>query len=195
MRQLRKRRERLKNAESLKGDLMELDDAIKSRRSVRRWSDKDIPKEMLFQLVEAARYAPSSCNRQSVKLLIVAKKENVKFLGGITYGGTGYAHKAAAIILVLADVRVYPLPLERHTPYLDGAAAIQNILLAANQLGLGAVWLNWVASEANEEKARKRFKIVKHFLPVSMVALGFPAVKPERPARKNIEEYAIFENF
>ena len=110
-------------------------------------------------------------------------------------GGAGFAGNAPLGILVVCDARSYTLPIERHTPYLDGAAAIENMLLAGSALGIEGTWLNWGTSKASEELIRKELKIPDYCLPVSMVVLGYPAVKVGTPARKKIEEVMFIDEF
>lgn len=174
---------------------MQLNEAIKNRRSIRKWQDKKVPKRVIEKLVEAAAWAPSSCNRQAVKILVVAESESKKFLGKSIAGAVGFAEKAPLVLVVMADVRVYSLPGERHTAFLDCAAAIQNILLKAHELRLGACWINWILSRKNEKIAFEKFNIPVYFLPTSIIALGFPAVKVEIPERKPLREFVKFEKF
>ena len=103
---------------------MNLDDAIKGRTSVRKWTNQPIADNDLEELVEAASHAPQSCDRQSMKFLAVRDRESIRFLCSKPNGGIGFAHNCALAILVLANLRTYTLPIERHTIYLAGAAAI-----------------------------------------------------------------------
>lgn len=176
-------------------NIKEVEKIIKGRRSVRLWLEKKVPRKLVNKLIDAARYAPSSCNRQPLKFLVLEKKEDLAFIAGKTVGGVGFAHKAALAILVLADARVYSLPVERHTPYLDGAAAIQNLLLSAFAHGLGAVWLNWYTSHKGEEETRKRFNIPEHMLPISLIGLGYPALTPPAPTRKKVSDLIEWNSF
>jgi len=174
---------------------LELQEAIRERRSVRKWLEKKIPEKTINQLIDAASWAPSSCNRQAVKILAVQEKEGREFLGRITNGGVGFAHKAPLLLLFMADSRVYSLPVERHTPHLDCAAAIQNLLLKAHELGLGAVWLNWCLNQKSEAETYKRFKIPAYFTICSLVAAGYPAIKAEDIPRKPLEQFFVREKF
>lgn len=174
---------------------MLLDEVMKGRRSVRKWLNKAVGKNQILVLADAARYAPCSCNRQSIKLLVLQKREDIIFLGRKLSGGTGFAHNANILIVILVDIRSYDFIVEKYAPYLDGAAAIQNILLKAHESGLGAVWLNWVMNRNNEDKIFKKFNILPHLLPISAVAIGWPALVPSLPARKNVEELVVFDKF
>lgn len=165
---------------------------IKSRRSVRTWKGGSIPEHAIVKLIEAAIWAPSSCNRQPCRFLVVGRKDERKFLGSILPGGIGFAKKAPLHIVVSVDARFYRLPQERHTIFLDGAAAIENMLLMAHHLGLGACWLNWVVNKMNDERFRKKFKVPQYLLPVALIAMGFPALVPKPRARRRIEDVVTY---
>lgn len=168
---------------------------IKARRSIRRWKNLEISNKIIENLVDAARWAPCSSDKQTCKFLIIRDKKSIEFLGKRFAGGVGFAHTATVHILVLVDMRRYRLPFERHMAYLDGAAAIENILLMAHSLGLGACWLNWSISESNEKKVYKLFNIPRYMLPISVIALGYPDIMPEPPARKDITDFMVYERF
>jgi len=168
---------------------------VKTRRSIRKWKEKEVPDILIDKLIDAARWAPSSCNRQTCKFLIIHDEEKRKLIGNAVIGGVGFASKAPIHILVLVDVRPYHLPVERHLPFLDAAAAIENMLLMAHSLGLGACWLNWTVSRKNEEKIRRINSIPEHMMPIALIALGYPDVVPKPPARKKIKDFTEFESF
>ena len=94
--------------------------------------------------------------------------------------------------MVLVDARFYHLPQERHTIFLDGAAAIENMLLMAHHLGLGGCWLNWVVRTRADERFRKKFKVPQYLLPVASIALGFPAFVSMPRARRRIEDVVTY---
>lgn len=168
---------------------------IKGRKSVRRWKNSEVSDEIIEKLVDAARWAPCSSDKQTCKLLIIRDEKGIDFLGKRLAGGSGFAHTAAVHILVLVDMRRYRLPLERHMAYLDGAAAIENVLLMAHSLGLGACWLNWSISESNEKKVYELFNIPRYMLPISVIAIGYPDIISESPARKEIKKFVVYERF
>ena len=168
---------------------------IKGRRSVRRWKNSEVSNEIIENFVDAARWAPCSSDRQTCKFLVIQDKKNIEFLGKRLAGGIGFAHTAAVHILVLVDMRRYRLPFERHMAYLDGAAAIGNVLLMAHSMGLGACWLNWSISESNEKKVYELFNIPGYMLPISVIALGYPDIISEPPARKAIKDFEAYERF
>jgi len=176
---------------------MYLKEIIKQRRSIRTWSECDVSDEELMELIDAARWAPSTGNKQAIKFLIIRDKEKKDFIARIVGGGIGFSHHAPVHILVLIDIRGYLSPSYRHMPYLDTGAAIQNMLLMAHSLGLGACWLNWDGSVSprSEEKVYENFKIPRNYLITSMIVIGRRSFNPEGPPRREIKELIILESF
>jgi hypothetical protein len=111
--------------------------AIKTCRAIRISEDKPIPRETLEQLTELATYAPSNCNVQELRFIIVDDQELKEQLTDM--GASIPIHKAPQGILILYDHR------STNSEYQDwlqsGAAATQNLLLAAHALGLGTCWM------------------------------------------------------
>lgn len=174
---------------------MELLELIRSRRSIRKWKDKNIPDKSIRVLLDAARWAPSSCNRQTCCFLVIRQEEKRKVIGNAVVRGISFACKAPVHILVLVDVRSYHLPGERYLPFLDAAAAIENMLLMAHYLGLGACWIDWSISPRNEKRVRRMLNIPHWMMPIALIALGYPDIVPKIPARRKLEDLIIYENF
>ena len=113
---------------------MDIFDAIKNRRSVRRFEDRPVPEEIIGKIVEAGQWAPSACNRQDWKFIIVDSEE-VK--GNLLRETTAhFVGKAPLLIFVVYSNRTDNLEYKDHL--LSAAMAAQNMQLAAHALGLGA---------------------------------------------------------
>ena len=156
---------------------MNLFQAIKTRRSIRIYEDKPVPRETLEQLIELATYAPSNCNVQGWRFIIVddqALKEQLTDMGASIL-----IHKAPQGILILYDHR------STNTEYQDwlqsGAAATQNLLLAAHALGLGTCW---VCHLPPRKHLRALFGIPAFFTPVAYILIGYSKRMPLEIPRK-----------
>lgn len=157
-----------------------LKEIIKSRRSVRIFLPDALSSEEIEKLVEAAKWAPSSCNCQSLKFIFVKKPELKEMISNsMTLGGI-FTHLAPLILIVLADKRAYRFPDDRYVPYQDAAAAIQNVLLEAESLGLGACWVAYTSYSniKNELMIRHSLGIPKQMLICGAVAIGKPNQEP-----------------
>lgn len=168
------------------------------RRSVRRWSDKPVDKSMLRSLVEAALWGPSSCNRQPTKFLFVEDPSKKALLISTATGASGFTEYAPVICVLLNDIRAYSGPCERHLAYIDTSIAAENLALAAHELGLGAVWLNWALPDvASEKHVREALRIPTWYAVIGLIALGYPdeTASCPPPARRQIDEVILFDSF
>ena len=156
-----------------------------TRRSIRRFRSEDVSDDLLVEIVDTARWAPSSKNRQPWEFIIVKNRETLKKLSKC-YPYAGPLSEASAAIAVIGDPKISP-----KTYLLDCANATMCILLAAHALGLGAVWIN---SLENEEMV-KLLNIPKDKTLVSIVAIGWPAEDPKPKPRKNIVEITYYESY
>jgi nitroreductase len=161
--------------------------AIKNRRTVRRFKPNPIDEEMLQIILDAGRWAPSFSNLQPWRFIVIkdqglksaldkAAKESVLHLG---------INEAPVVILVCVDRRIDPLHAIE-----TGAAATQNMTLAAYSLGLGTGWIGIWGTEA-EVSIQKIFKLPETVRVVSLLPIGIPDEFPESH-RKPIEELTQF---
>jgi len=161
--------------------------AIKNRRTIRRFKSTPIEKEKLLTILEAGRWAPSFSNLQPWRFIVIkdqvlknaidkAARESVLHLG---------INEAPVVILVCVDRRIDPLHAIE-----TGAAAAQNMALAAFSLGLGAGWIGIWGTEA-EASIQKIFKLPETVRAVSLLPVGVPNESPEGH-RKPIEDFTQF---
>jgi nitroreductase len=158
---------------------MEFLETILSRRSVREHTDEPVSEEAIEQLLRAAMNAPSAGNQQPWHFIVVRDRSRLQEIARAhTYAQM--LRTAPAAILVCGDLR-----LER-APGLwvqDCSAATQNILLAAQALGLGAVWVGVHPDPARVEMIRGLFGIPEHVVPLCLVPIGHPASWEPREER------------
>ena len=162
-------------------------EAIKSRRTIRRFKPNPIDEERIQMILEAGRWAPSFSNLQPWRFIVIkdqglkntldkATRESVLHLG---------INEAPVVILVGVDRRIDPLHAIE-----AGAAATQNMTLAAHSLGLGAGWIGIWGTEA-EAAIQKIFKLSETTRVVSLLPIGDPAESPQGD-RKPLEEFIQF---
>jgi len=158
---------------------METMQAILTRRSVRKFTGKEISEEQITKLLEAAMYAPSARNMQPWHFIVVNKKEIIDKIPHI-HPYADMCYEAACAILVCGDNQI-----EKNEGYisLNCGAATQNILLAAHDLGLGAVWLGVYPLAERMEPISKLFNLPQNIIPVSLIVVGYPAETKEIPER------------
>ena len=144
---------------------------IKKRRSVRRFKPDSVPADLIKKIIEAATLAPSACNIQGWRFVVIDNPEIKEEI--VNQGGATTIKVAPVGILVVYDKRTRNVEYQDHIQ--SGAAAIQNLLLAATFFGLGSCWLCHLPPKRN---LRKILKIPNNFSPIAYVALGFKEKEP-----------------
>jgi len=165
---------------------MSLLDLILSRRSIRRYETKDIPEEVLQQILEAGRQAPSAANRQPIRFVVVTDHDMLKNLCDSVI--TRFVKAAPVAIAGCADVKSF---LTGKWAVVDTTIAMQNMVIAAWALGIGSCWIG----ACNEEKVRKLLKIPDKWKFVGLLTLGYPAEQPKPRKKKKFEELFNFNSF
>jgi len=171
----------------LDGYRLDVFEAIKTRRSIRRYRKEPIPEEVLLKVLEAGRWAPSAKNSQLWNF-IVLKDEEIKRKIAEVFPSGRFLADAACGIAVVTDPKTSNHAVE------DGAAAAQNMLLAAHALGLGACWLG-VYGGVYEEKIKEILNVPKEKFLVSIISLGFPAETLTAKPRKSLEEILFVNRY
>lgn len=145
--------------------------SIFTRRSIRKYLNKEVDKSIIEQLLKAAMQAPSAGNQRPWEFIVVRDKDMLNQLGLVSpYAGPVKESDVAIIVLGnLANERViFPECLPQ-----DLAAATQNILLQATELDLGTVWLGVAPVEERMEKVRALFNFPKSIIPFSIISIGY----------------------
>jgi len=161
---------------------MSLLDVIFRRRSIRRYENKPVPKEVLKNILEAGRLAPSANNAQPWHFIVVtdskikhelAKGRWNRFIkdSAFTIVGCGYKHNKWSTI--------------------DVTIALENMVIAAEAQGLGSCWIG----DFKEEEVKKLLDIPDDLKVVALVSFGYPAERPSPPRKKSLEEIVHYNKF
>lgn len=165
---------------------------IKERRSVRTYTDSPIPPEMINTLIESAIWAPSSCNRQPWFFVVVTEKE-LKVKLASAAGGQKTIVNAPVVIVISINLTPYKGVLENNVaPFIDAGVALENILLTAHSLELGACP---VAGSLQEDIIRDALGIPQNYKIMALVALGIPQKLPTPPEREAVDKYYSLNYF
>ncbi len=164
---------------------------ILGRYSVRKFSSRDIPDDMIRAIIEAARWAPSAGNLQPWFFYVVRGREHREALA--SFARQGFLAQAPVCIVACVDphrsARIYGQRGEQLYSIQDTAAAVQNMLLAAASLGLGSCWVG----AFDEQKVHKYLRMPDYRRPVSILPVGHSAAEGGgRPGRREIEEISQF---
>ena len=150
---------------------MELMEALFTRRSIRKYQKKDVSGDQVQKLLEAAMMAPSAGNQQPWQFIVIRSREALMKVTDI-HPYVAMAADAPLGILVCGDVT-----LEKFKGFWvqDCSAAVQNMLLAAHGLGLGAVWTGIHPLGEREQRFSALFNLPQHVIPFALVLIGHPA--------------------
>jgi nitroreductase len=164
---------------------MSLLDLILTRRSVRHYKTDDIPEDVLKQILEAGRQAPSAANMQPFRFVIVTNREIEKQFSNELFNG--FVKDAPMVIVGCANVK----SLTGKWAVVDGTIAMQNMVIAAWTLGVGSCWIG----AFDEEKVKELLKIPDEWKVFALLTLGYPAEQPKPRSRKPLDELFNFNCF
>jgi len=171
--------------ENYYGGVMEVFECIEKRRSIRRYEKKDVPNEMIMQIITAGTYAPSAGNMQPWEFVLVRERKIKKKLSDLALKQE-HVEEAPLLIVVLANKEKSGLRYGDRGRNLysiqDTAACIENMLLACTALGLGACWVG----SFDEEKVREVLGAPEELRPVAILTVGFPLPYERLPERSRI---------
>ncbi len=166
---------------------------IYERVSIRKYKPDPVPDELILELLKAGNAAPSAGNLQARDFVVIKNPETKKKIAKAALEQMFIA-SAPVVIVVCANyprsVRIYG---DRGKLYAeqDATAAVENILLAAHALGLGAVWVG----AFYETAISYILNLPEYVRPIAIVPIGWPDEKPERRSRYPIEELTHWEKW
>ena len=178
----------------------EFDDVLKGRRSIRKYEDREVPQDVVNQILEAVKWSPSWANTQVWEIVVVrdqAQKDKLQ----AAIGSTNPAFKATAaapVVLVVCGKTnssgyYNGKVTTRHGDWMmfDLGIAAQSICLAAQNLGLGTV----IVGMFDHNKAEEIVKTPEGVEVACIIPMGYPAQKGAAPKRREIEEFSHQESF
>ena len=186
---------------------------LKTRRTIRKFLDRPVPKETIAKIIETATWAPSAHNAQPWRFLVINDEKSrelaeamaMEWEKDLVQNGMLPEERETLIresirkftqppviiiaFLTMDEMHKYPDKKRREAEYIMAvqsvAAAIQNLLLAAYFEGLGACW--YCAPLFCPETVKKVLGVPKNFEPQALITVGYPSEKPEPPPRKPLE--------
>jgi len=161
---------------------MNVFEAIKTRRSVRKYKPQPIPEDHVMQIMTAAQLAPSAGNRQPWRFILVKDPETKKQLGTIARNQT-WISDAGVIVAALAMDKKNPEVYERWAER-DVMTAVEHMVLAAWELGYGTCWIG----AFNEEQVKELLKVPREMTVINLLPIGVPDQTPEPRGRKSLGE-------
>jgi len=150
---------------------METMDTIYSRRSIRKYLPKPVTRDMIENILKAGMNAPSAGDEQPWHFIIIDKHDLLQKIAEI-HPYAKMLKDAPAAVLVCGDQNVLKF---KDLWVQDCSAASENMLLAAHDLGLGAVWIGVYPSENLVREVQSVMNIPQHVAPFSIIGMGYPA--------------------
>jgi nitroreductase len=166
---------------------MDLLEGIYTRRSVRQFTGEAVKKDLLLKIISAGTWAPSGLNNQPWRFATVVDEDTRLEIAGLTKYRK-VIEGAQALIVVFVDKDAMYHEVKDHQSI---GACIQNMLLAAHALGLGAVWLGEILKSADE--VRTLLELPDNLDLMAVIAVGHPASRDQKSNRKEIEEVILKE--
>lgn len=162
-------------------------ETILSRRSIRSYTSEPVTRSDIIKILEAARWAPSGLNNQPWKFIVVQDRNTIDKLAGCTRY-SAIVRGANVIIAVFLDTET----MYNHTKDVQAiGAAIQNMLLACWELGLGSVWLGEILN--NKEQVNLILNAPESLDLMAAIAIGHPDRSKTSSSRKELKEIAFEE--
>jgi len=177
-------------------------DTIKQRRSIRNFQNQPIERDKIYLCLEAARLAPSACNTQPWRFVIVDDKELKDKLCSEAFSGIysmcSFAKTASVIVVVISEKQKFLTKVGgaiRGTQFylIDIGIACEHFILQATELGLGTCWIGWF----DENKVKKVLAVPKEKKVISLIAVGY--YQDSHPFseknRKSLNEIVSFNRY
>jgi nitroreductase/catechol 2,3-dioxygenase-like lactoylglutathione lyase family enzyme len=157
-------------------------DLLATRRSIRKFRGESIPEDVLWQVIELCRWAPSSRNSQGVTYTMIRERETIDFLAGVRDSSSAPIAAGPMAVAISADPEITSRPEE------DACIAAYHLTLSARLHGLGTCWIGGM--DRDEVKERLGLPL-EHYL-ATVTPLGYPAERPKVRPRKPAESYIRF---
>lgn len=156
----------------------------KSRYSVRNYSDKKVEKDKLDRILEAAWVAPTAANLQPVHLIVVQKEDGIAKINK-----AANIYNAPLAIIVLGDhSKAWKRPFDgKQTVDIDTSIITDHMMLEAQDLGLGSVWICYFKPEV----IKREFNLPDNLEPINILAIGYSNELPASPDRHSTQRIPL----
>jgi nitroreductase len=171
---------------------MEVLEAVKSRRSIRKYKSVPIPEDKLQRVLNAARLAPSAANMQPWEFIVIMD-EDVKRKLAMACSNMPWITRAPVVIVALAnmDSALAMIGGYMNSAPVDVAISLDHLSLAAVSEGLGTCWIG----AFREEKVQEALDIPSGRRVVSIMTLGYPDESPGPTGRKHLSEIVSYDKY
>jgi len=166
---------------------MDLLEGIYTRRSIRQYTDQPVEGEQLMEIIRAGTWAPSGLNNQPWRFVIIKGSAVRNELAKLTKNNFIIERASACIAVFIDKSAIY----NEIKDYQAMGACMQNMLLAAHGLGLGAVWLGEILKSAGA--VRLLLELPEEMELMAVIAIGYPVQQKKTSYRKDVSEVLLKE--
>lgn len=176
---------------------MELNECINNRRSIRKYQNKSISRDVILEIIKSAQMAPSWKNSQVSRYYAVTSEEKLKMVKECLpeFNQNNVKDAPAIIITTVVNGRSgfdregnYETHIKNGFQFFDNGLQVENLCLKAHDLGLGTL----IMGLYDEAKIREILQIPEEQIIVAVLGLGYPDIEPSAPIRKDVEEIVKF---
>jgi nitroreductase len=181
----------------VRGELPSYDQLLNlamTRRSVRWFLQKPVPRDEIDRALLVARQSPTACNRLPYEFRIFDEPELVKKVANTPFGTTGYADNIPVIAVLIGKLDSYFSARDRHAIYVDSALAAMSFTFALETQGISSCMINWPDFEPLEMKMQKLLGLSFSERPIMLIAIGYadPEGKVAYSQKKSLENIRSF---
>lgn len=176
---------------------MKFQELINKRQSDRKYKGEAVPRDLIIQCLEAARIAPSACNSQPWKFIVVDEPELLVHMANAAagMGMNKWAKTAPVIVAVVLEkmnftARIGSVIKDKEYSLLDVGIAVEHFCLQATELNLGTCIMGWF----DEKKVKKLLNIPNKRVPL-LISLGYPDDKVRKKSRKSLEDMSSWNKY
>lgn len=160
--------------------------AIMNRKSIRKFTEQGVGDDAIRTILKAGMSGPSCVNARDWAFVVVKDPEMLARMADANGRPAAPLKQAAFGVLVCGDLE-RAFPRAREYWVIDGAIAAQNMILAAESMGIGSVWLGTWPQMDRVAQQQKLFSLPETVIPHSILAFGYPAENPDKSAKPEWE--------
>jgi len=166
----------------------------RSRKSVRYYEDRPVPRELIKKALAAALQSPSACNRQAFEIFLVDDKEQLQTVSRLPMGSETFADNMQCLAFVIGDLSAYFDERDRHIIYIDGGLMAMSFCLALKSMGIASCIVNWPDIAEKDAALAEMFDLPPHRRCVLCISIGYPDSSVDVPSslKKTADRVLVF---
>jgi nitroreductase len=184
----------VKRDDILRKSSLDLEGFFESRHSIRHFSDKPVPREMVERAIRLALKTPSVCNRQSWRVHAFSEPNILKEVIACQKGNAGFGEQIRTVLVVTSNTETFFSVGERNQCWIDGGMFSMSLVYALHSLGLGSICLNWSVERAADRELHRVASIPDPEAIIMLIGIGFlpETLRVAQSKRKLVDDILIW---